>query len=266
MLGKVLVRTLEDQRRALVYWSGSLVLLVGMYVAIWPSMRDQPGYNQILDQMPEAFRSLFAAAGADMSTSVGYIQVELLSFMGPIAVLIYGISAGVAAVAGEEDRHTMDMLLANPVSRSRLVLDKFAAMVLGIVLLAAVTGAALVLEGMLVDMGLPVGPVAAAMLHLALLGVVFGSLALALSAATGRSGVSRAVPIVVAVVAYVVNGLAPMVDWLEPVQKLSPFYQYIGHDPLRNGVDLSSVLVAVLTAAVLVGVAVAGFRRRDVAA
>ena len=266
MLANVFAKTVNDQRRSLVYWSASLVLLVAMYVAIWPSMRDQPGYNDILDQMPEAFRSLFAAAGADMSTSVGYIQVELLSFMGPIAVLIYGITAGVGAVAGEEDRHTMDMLLANPVSRARLVLDKFAAMVLGVFLLAAVTGAALLLEGMLVDMGLPVGGVTAAMLHMALLGVVFGSLALALSAATGRAGASRAVPIVVAVVAYVVNGLAPMVDWLEPVQKLSPFYWYIGHDPLRNGVDSASVLVAVLTCVVLVVLAVVGFRRRDVAA
>ena len=45
------------------------------------------------------------------------------------------------------------------------------------------------------------------------------------------------VPAAVAVVAYLVNGLGPMVSWLEPVQELSPFYQYIAHDPLRNGVS-----------------------------
>jgi ABC-2 type transport system permease protein len=103
------------------------------------------------------------------------------------------------------------------------------------------------------------------MLHLALLGIVFGSLALAVSATTGSLGLSRAVPVVVAVVAYVVNGLAPMVSWLEPLQKASPFYQYIGHDPLRNGVALGSVAVAVVTSLLLVAFAVWGFRRRDVA-
>ena len=266
MLGSVMAKTLHDQRKSLLWWSVSLALLDAMYVAIWPSVRGQPSMSDFLAQMPEAFRSLFAASGANMSTPTGYVQVELLSFIGPIAVLGYAISAGVGAVSGEEDRHTMDLLIANPVSRTRVVLDKFAAMAVGTFLLAAVIGVALVGEGRLVSMDLPAGKVAAAMVHMALLGVVFGALARALSASTGRSGLSRGAPSVVAAVAYVVNGLAPMVDWLEPAQKLSPFYQYIGHDPLRTGVSTSSVLVAVATVTVLVVVAVLGFRRRDVAA
>jgi len=264
VLRDVLGKTVFDQRRSLLGWSVALVLLVAMYVAIWPSVRDQPSMSDFLDQMPEAFRSLFAASGADLSTGAGYVQVELLSLMGPIIVLVYAVGAGASAVAGEEERHTMDALLANPVSRARVVLEKAAALVLGTLLLAAVLAVALVAEGRLVDMGLPTGHVAAAMLHLALLGIVFGTLALAVSATSGSLGLSRAVPVVVAVVAYVVNGLAPMVGWLEPLQKVSPFYQYIGHDPLRRGVALDSVGVAVVTSVLLATVAVWGFRRRDV--
>lgn len=52
--------------------------------------------SDFLDEMPEAFRTLFAISVADMSTPIGYVQVELLSFVGPIAVLIYAIDAGVA--------------------------------------------------------------------------------------------------------------------------------------------------------------------------
>lgn len=266
MLVSLFTKTLYDRRRGLLGWSVSLVLLVGMYVALWPSLRDQPSMSDFLQQMPEAFRSLFAATGADMSTPVGYVQVELLSFMGPIAVLVYAIAMGVALIGGEEDHHTMDLLLSNPVGRTRVVLEKFAALALGTFLLAGVTGLSLVGLGSLVDMNLPPGDVAATMLHLALLGVVFGALALTLSAATGKAGLSRGIPAIVAVVAYVVNALAPLVDWLDPFQKLSPFYQYIGHDPLREGVDGPSVFVAVSTVAVLLGLAVLGFRRRDIAA
>jgi ABC-2 type transport system permease protein len=266
MLANVFMKTLLDQRRSLLWWSVSLVLMVGMYVAIWPSMRDQPSMGQFLDQMPEAIRSLFATSGADMSTPVGYLQIELMSFLGPTVVLLYSIGTGVGAIGGEEDRHSMDLLLANPVSRSRVVLDKFAVMAFGTFLLTAVTGLALVLEGRLTNMDLPPGNVAAAMLHLALLGVVFGSLALALSAATGKTGLSRGIPAVVAVVSYIVNALAPLVDWLAPLQKLSPFYQYIGNDPLRDGVSGGSILVSVATVVVLVALAILGFRRRDVAA
>ncbi|MEO5314810.1 ABC transporter permease subunit [Pseudarthrobacter sp. CC12] len=265
MLASVLLKTLRDQGRLLVAWAVSLALVVAMYAAVWPSVKSQPSISAFIEQMPEAFRSLFATSSADLSTPTGYIQVELLSFMGPIAVLIYAVSSGAGAIGGEEDRHTMDLLLANPVGRGRVVVDKFLAMVAGTFLLAAVMGLSLVLEGNLVDLVLPADKVAAAMLHLALLGVVFGALALALSAATGRTGLSRGVPAVLAVLAYIVNALAPMVDVFDRIQKVSPFFQYIAHDPLRNGTAWDSVLVSAVTIAVLVALAVAGFRRRDVA-
>jgi ABC-2 type transport system permease protein len=83
MRSTVLTKTLLDQARLLVAWAAALALLIGMYVALWPSIRDQPAMNAFLEQMPDAFRSLFAATGADMSTPVGYLKVELLSFMGP---------------------------------------------------------------------------------------------------------------------------------------------------------------------------------------
>lgn len=266
LLHSVAGKALYDQRRALPAWAAGLALLVGMYAAIWPSIRDQPSMSGFLDSMPAALRSLFSATGADMSTPVGYVQVELMSLMGPLLLILYAVTAGAGAVAGEEDRHTLDLLLAAPVGRARIVLEKAAAMVAGTAALAAVLGAALVVEGNLAGMALPVGHVAAAMLHMALLAVVFGSLALAVGAGSGHAGAARAVPAVLAVLAYVVNGLAPLVSWLGPLRRLSPFYQYAGHDPLRHGLAGTSVLVACATAVVLVGLAVAGFRRRDTAA
>jgi ABC-2 type transport system permease protein len=266
MLRSVTLKTLFDQRRTLIAWSASLALLVAMYVAIWPSVRDQPSMNDFLDQMPEAMRSLFAAAGADMSTPVGYVQVELLSFMGPLLLIAYTITAGAHAIAGEEDRHTLDLLLANPISRTRIVCEKLAAMAAGTTLLGAVTAGALIWEGQLADMSLPVDGVAAALIHMTLLALVFGTMALATGAATGSPALSRAVPAIVAVISYVVNGLAPVVTWLEPAQRLSPFYQYSGSDPLRNGLSLPANLVAVASILVLAALAIEGFRRRDVAA
>ncbi|HSE72459.1 MAG TPA: ABC transporter permease subunit [Nocardioidaceae bacterium] len=265
MLSNVFAKTLYDERRSLVAWVVSVVLLVALYVAVWPSVRDQPAMSDFLEEMPEAFRALFATAGADMSTPVGYIQIELLSFMGPLLVIGYAVAAGGRAIAGEEERHTLDLVLATSLSRTRLVLEKGAAMAAGVLGLAAVTGVALVLEGSLADMGLGAGQVSATMLHLGLLGLVFGALALAVSGATGHLGAARAVPAVAAVVAYLVNGLAPMVDWLEPLQKASPFYWYVGHDPLRTGVDTGSVLLAVGTSVLLFAVAAMAFRRRDIA-
>lgn len=46
----------------------------------------------------------------------------------PMLIIILGIALGSDAIAGEEERKTMDLLLSNPISRSRIVLEKFLAM------------------------------------------------------------------------------------------------------------------------------------------
>jgi ABC-2 type transport system permease protein len=265
MLRDVMLKTLRDQRRSYAAWCVSIVLLVAMYVAIWPSMKGTSSMDDFLDQMPEALRNLFAMSGADLSTPVGYVQVELLSFMGPILVILYAVIAGSSAIAGEEDRRTLDLLLMTPVPRSRVVVEKAAAMVVGTLGLAALLGVALVVEGSFVGLDLPAGQVAAAMLHLGLLGVVFGALALMVGAATGRVGLSRGLPAGLAVLAYVVNGLGGFVAWLGPFQKLSPFYQYAAHDPLRNGVSAVAVVVALATIVVLTTASAWSFGQRDIA-
>lgn len=263
----VLVRTARDQRRSLQVWAGSIIVLVGIYAALYPSIKGNTSYSKLINEMPKAYRALFSVtSGADFTSAVGYLNTELLSFMGPLLVLLYSIGAGSAALAGEEDRHTLDLLLANPVSRSRVVLEKFAALTGGVTVLMVVLWLALVAEGAAAGMDTPVADSAAAALHLGLLAVEFGALALLVGALTGHLTASRAVPAVVAVVAYLINGLGQIVSWLRPIRPVSPFYSYSGHDPLRTGVWPTGVGVVLATTLVVVGAAVIAFGRRDVQA
>ena len=265
MLHSVGLKTLHEQRRSLLAWSIALVLLVGMYAGFYPSFKGSHAYNDIVNQMPKALRDLFTAGtGLDLNSGAGYVYVEMLSFMAPMLVLIYAVNAGATAIAGEEERHTLDLLLATPISRARVTIEKYAAMCVGVLGLVLAMGVALVAFGSAADMQLAAGHIATAMLHLALLGMVFGGLALLAGAWTGRVGAARATAALVAVAAYLVNGFAPSVSWLKPVQTLSPFYQYIGHDPIRHGLSLTSAGIAVATAAVLMKAAVVVLTRRDI--
>ena len=51
LLRSVATKSLFDQRRGLFAWTVSLVLLVAMYVAIWPSIRDQPAMADFVNSM-----------------------------------------------------------------------------------------------------------------------------------------------------------------------------------------------------------------------
>jgi len=64
---------------------------------------------------------------------------------------------------------------------------------------------------------------------------------------------------------YLVNGLAPLVDALDVLQKLSPFYHYAVGDPLREGISFAHMAVLVAIAVVATALAPWFFARRDVA-
>ena len=266
MRPNVTLQALHSQRRSLVVWCVALSGLIAMYVAIYPSVEGTgSSFTKLINDMPEAYRALFTAGGsADFSTPAGYLNVELFSFMGPLVVLLHAINSGAAAIAGEEDHRTLDLLLVNTVSRRRIVYEKVASMVAGVLLLVTALWIALLVEGRVAGMAVPVGNSAAALGHLGLLGVEFGCIALLVGAIRGRVGVSRAVAASLAVLAYLVSALAPLVTWLQPFRKLSPFFQYNGHDPLRAGPSALALVVSVASIIVIVLAATRAFERRDV--
>ena len=65
------------------------------------------------------------------------------------------------------------------------------------------------------------------------------------------------------VYAYMLNALAPLIDWLQPFQVASPFYYYIDSNPLFNGLDPLHAGVLIGLSVVFVVVAIVTFERRD---
>ncbi len=266
MRPSVALQALRTQRRSLLIWALALGALIALYLAVYPSVRDSgSAISDFINQMPKAYQALFTVgASLDYSSPAGYLNTELFTFMAPVLVLMYSVSAGAAGIAGEEEDRTLDLLLVNTVSRQRLLLEKAAALAAGVTVLMVAVWFWLLVEGRIAGMAVPLAGSAAALTHLGLLGIEFGTIALLVGAATGRMGVSRAIPAALAVFAYLANALAPLVSWLRPTRKLSPFYQYIGHDPLRTGVSPVAMAVSLASIAALLAVAVLALRRRDI--
>jgi len=102
-------------------------------------------------------------------------------------------------------------------------------------------------------------------LHLALFGILFGALAYAIGAATGRRAVALGGSAAVAVLAYLANAVLPQVEGLAGARALSPWDWYLGGDPLVNGVQVGHVLLLAGAAVLLVAAGTWAFRRRDIA-
>jgi ABC-2 type transport system permease protein len=143
------------------------------------------------------------------------------------------------------------------------VLAKGAAVAVAVAIVALGTFAGLVVGVAVAGGGIPVGHLAALSLHLACFGWALGALALAVAAATGRRALASGAAAAFAVLGFLINGFAPLVDGLHWLEYLSPVHYYAGHDPLGRGVDAGDLAVLIAAALVLTAAAVLSFRRRD---
>jgi ABC-2 type transport system permease protein len=265
MLRNVFTKTLRDHWRGLLGWGLGLLAMVALEFAVYPAIRDSASeFDKLLDAYPDAFKSMFAIQ--DFTSAAGFLTAELFSLMVPLVLVVLGVSFGAGATAGEEERKTIDLLLANPIPRWRVVAEKLLALVTALIGAGAVLLGALWAGVALLDMGIGVDRLAAGVAGAVLLGLCLGTLALAVGCATGRRGLAAGTAAAVALAGWLVNSLAPMVEALQPWRKLTLFYQYLGHDPLRTGFDLGAAAVLVAVAVVLALAALAAFDRRDLAA
>ena len=263
MLRSVFLKTLRDQRRSLLWWAIGLAVYGSFLMLFWPSIVEFEGLDELLEQYPEDLMAVFAGDISDMGSPEGYLKAEFFFLFAPMMFVIFSTAAGSGAIAGEEGQGTLDLLVSNPVARWKVVLQKFEAMIAGAVALAFILWVALAIAAVAVGMEIGMVRMAAAVLSATLLGIGFGALALAVGCATGNRGMSISLAAVAAIVAYLVNAMAPVIDLLEPLSRLSPFYYYIDSDPLVNGLNLVHAAVLVALAAVLLAASTVTFERRD---
>jgi len=265
MLRDPFFKSLRDQARNVLTWGIGVVVYVALLMSVYPSIKKSAGQLQgYVDNLPAALRAAFLGPSGDFTSPTGYINTELLSWLAPIVFIAFAIGVAGRALAGEEEDGTLSLLLAYPLSRRRLALQKFAALAALVAAIGVVFWASLAIATTIV--GTPVGVLALfeAVLLFTLLALAIGSLTLAVGAATGRRSVGAAAGAGVAVAMYLLNTLAQVNDAVRPYRMLSLFYYSGGTTPLGKG--LSGVHVAVLlgTTAVLVVATVVLFGRRDV--
>jgi ABC-2 type transport system permease protein len=259
-VSRIWVKTASEHQGLLFITAATMFLLMGVMLGPMYSMIDEQMLSA-LAEFPEVLLALFG--GGDMSTPEGWYQLETFGMMAPIAVMVVTIAIGARALAGEEARGTMGILLANPIRRSTVVLEKTVAMALSGFIVGFAIFAGVAIGSMLGGLGMSIAHIAATSILVTLLGMAFGALALALSAGVGRVKVAVFVPIGAALAFHVVASFLPLSDTLSGYAKWSPFYYYLSSDPLMNGMPWGHAAVLTAILAVLIGTAVLLFDRRD---
>ena len=264
MLDSVFEKTVWEVRRSIWWWIGGIGILAGFMVAYYPALGDMSEFADLLESYPEAMLALFGIDPQEFLTAAGFIHSELYSAMLPVIFLIYTIMRGSAATAGEEHDGTMDLTLSMPVTRGRIVIDKSLALVVTTASLGLSLVVVLLVGNVIVDMELSVVGIVAINVGLVLLALLFGAMAMAIGAWTGRKVIAAGVATGVAVAAFFFNGLAALISAFEVPQQLSPFHWFLDSKPLVNGVDWEGLALLAGTTVVFFALAVWAFNHRDI--
>jgi ABC-2 type transport system permease protein len=257
----VLRWVLRQQRRALLGWSLAMAAVSAIYVSFYPLMGDSGELEALIEGLPEG---LVVAMGYDrIGSAAGYLESTVYGLLAPILLLVFVVAFGARLIAGEEEAGQLELEAAAPIGRIRALLERYAALVLAVALLAIVTGATSAVLVLSLDMDVALTGVAAASVGLALLVVALGTVAFAVGAATGRRSWALGIGAGLAVASFMANALGPMLengDWLE---RASPFWWYLGNDPLVEGLGLAGSLALLALTGVALGAAVIAYDRRD---
>lgn len=261
----VLARALGDRRRSLVWWSVGVAAYLAMIIAVFPTVRDASGMQDLMNQYPKSVLAMMGIADIDFTSGAGYLAAELFGFMVPLFVLVLTIGTGAAAVGGAEDSGALDLVLAHPIRRRSVVLQNAAVVAVEAALLGAVVLAGLVIADPLVDLKLDLANLLGTVLGVVLLGILLGWLALVLGAATGSRAIALGATSAFAALAYLGSTLPELVAGLRPVRWFSPFFYATSGSPLALGFTWWHAAVLAAAALVVLGVGVVLFERRSLA-
>ncbi len=264
MATEILVETVNERRRSVLWWTLGIVAAIALNLAFYPSIRDSASLSDYGKDLPKGLRALFAGGEIDIASPVGYLNSQVYAFMAPLLLTIFSVGAGAGAVAGEEERGTLDLVLAHPVRRRDYVIQRFLAIAALVGVLTVVMLVSVALGSWLVDLDIGFDKLVAASVSVGLLAVVFGTLALAVGSVMPGRARAIAIAAAVAVATWMLDGLGQAVDALDPLRPLSPFYQALGHSPLRDGAPWGGWAVLALITGALVACAAVGLERRDV--
>ncbi len=249
------------------------LLIVAVALLAWgmilPIVYDSFGvqFQQIFDSgvIPSQFAQF---GGGDIFSLGGAVA---LGFVHPIAVglnLVFALGFGAAAVAGERQRGTLEVLLSRPLSRRGiyLTLAVAGAMFIAVTMVALVAGSFIgtAATGRTAELG--VGNLPILWLNGVLLFWAFGSISLLASVSTDRLTPAIGVSLAFVLVSYfldVLGSLWPDAKWLQPYSLFSYVDAKADLAGLPNASDFV-VLAAVI--AIAVGAALVVFPRRDLAA
>lgn len=257
----ILARALKEMRWTIFWFGSGLALYGAAMVLLYPQFEDY--LEEVAATYPEGILDFFG--GGDITTPQGFLTLEYHTFA-VIIMMIFALVVATGALAGEEGRGTAETLLAQPLPRRRIILEKALAVLSGAFLVCAVICAGWLVSVPFVNFH---GQLTLLDLFGATLGMLptvalFTALGFFFGAVAPSRGFAAGILVALAVAAYLVASLAQVVQPIEWARFLSPYYYSDGSRWLIDGPVWWHQGLLLVSAIIIFALAVRAFEGREI--
>ena len=256
--------TFQLRRVSTIWWSIAVAAFIFINMVFYPTFKDQAAaLEKSFANLPDAALQLFGGS-ADFFSPVGFLNSQIFFLMLPLLLTVLAISLGSSLLAREEQEMTVELLLARPVSRSKLLAAKILTgiAILTIVALVATLTTAVCNKVYHVDVN--TSYILLASFDCWLLSLATGAIAFVLTC-TGRArGAAIGFAALIGIGGYLISSLSGTVDWLKTPSKALPFHYYQPEAILRGTIDWAQMLFPLAIIVVCGLLSFVAFRRRDI--
>ena len=118
---------LKTYLKSALLWSAAISAFIFMVMSFYPGMMsDAELMDQVLASFPEEFLKAFGMAGAiSISSVVGFFAFAFVFVQ--LLLAMQSANYGIGVLSVEERELTADFLMTRPISRTRIILSKFLA-------------------------------------------------------------------------------------------------------------------------------------------
>ncbi|WP_050048295.1 ABC transporter permease subunit [Halanaeroarchaeum sulfurireducens] len=243
-----------------------LSILISLYTGfiVWYfTVLENVPIEDVFEELPPAMRDAFGVES--LATIEGFLGAEVYSFVWVLGLGLYFAYVAGGTIAGDVESKRMDLLLSFPISRSRLIAEKFSALLVPIVGVNVIASGAIYAQ--VTAIGESIDPMHLVLTHVLSVPylLVCAAIGTMFSVVASRAALAERGAIGVVFVLFLVESVVGGADEYDWIQYLSPTYYYEPTPLLIDGtydlIDTGILLAAFVGLLVLSQIL---FHRRDI--
>lgn len=266
MIRSIYLQTMYERRAFIIGWTIGLAAFAALMVVFFPAMRPENGMEALLESMPDAFKGMVGDMAA-LSSFDTYLATQLFDIRGSILVGIMAVILGVSLSTREEETGELRTLLAQPISRTRYLLEKWFSVVsiIAITTIVGLTTGIYLAAPFIENAVLPFDGLLRTLAMTLLMMTSISTVAFGVGFVTGKKSLSTLIGTLVLALSFIIATFSAGVDWLRDIEFISLLSYFPAVDIMTSAIAFRDVLVLGTVTLVVLLVSILVFRKRDIA-